>query len=338
MPNNDKGLLEDVSRGDQVAFGQLIDLYQPRIFNFAYRILERREDAQDVAQDTFLKVYEKSGELAGKEELNLQAYIYKIAQNLSMDELNRRGKTVSSDDIDTQDMNVYQDPERALLLKEQITKVGKVARTLAEGHRVILTLRELHEMDYRGIADVMGMTRGNVGVLLLRARLKFKEAYVMGDFQEENLTNECKRMLPMISAYYDNEVTAEERREVKQHLEDCPLCKLALDEITDASKSYRALLPLAVPGALKIGVLAKAGAAAGHGFTQAAKTGGAATKASMAAKAAPAATKAGMSIIAKIAIGVATAAVITTGQDTRHSGSSMTRNLTMGSCGRSLTR
>ncbi|MFA5866340.1 MAG: sigma-70 family RNA polymerase sigma factor [Actinomycetota bacterium] len=316
MAEDTTKLLIEIAADDQKAFEELIDLYQPRIFNFSYRILGKREDAQDVTQETFLRIYEKAGELAKKKELNLQAYIYRVAQNLAINEVNRRGKVVAKDDLEAEDTNVYQDPERALLLKDQINKVRKVAKTLAEGHQIVLTLRELHELDYQNIGEVMGMTRNNVGVLLMRARLKFKEAYIMGELNEDNLTEECKRMLPLISAYYDNEVTPEERKRVKQHLKDCPLCKLALDEITEASMSYRSLIPLAVPAAIKTGVLAKAGTLAGHGLSNSGTFTSASQATGTATQAAATITKTGMSLVAKIALGIGTAAIVVSGAAT----------------------
>lgn len=71
----------------------------------------------------------------------------------------------------------------------------------------------------------------------------------------DKLTSECKDMLPLISAYIDDELSDEKRASVEAHLDECPLCRLAMEEMTEASKSYRGIIPLIPPAALKTGVL-----------------------------------------------------------------------------------
>jgi anti-sigma factor RsiW len=66
----------------------------------------------------------------------------------------------------------------------------------------------------------------------------------MSSVDVEKLSKECQTMLPLLSAYIDGELTDQERVKVEGHLDDCPLCRLALEEMTEASKSYRGLIPL----------------------------------------------------------------------------------------------
>lgn len=84
----------------------------------------------------------------------------------------------------------------------------------------------------------------------MRARVKFKEAFRMSQVTAKELSKECEAMLPRLSAYLDDELGPVEIEEVKAHLEGCPLCRLALEEQTEASKSYRGIAPLAPPAAL----------------------------------------------------------------------------------------
>jgi anti-sigma factor RsiW len=118
---------------------------------------------------------------------------------------------------------------------------------LPEQHRAVLALRELDGMSYADIGQVLDMSPSNVGVTLMRARLKLKGAVRMSYVDAEKLAAECQEMLPKLSAMIDGELSAAERERVERHLDDCPLCRLALEEMTEASKSYRALIPLLPP-------------------------------------------------------------------------------------------
>lgn len=247
MKLTDKQIIEQIGQGNAEGYEFFIKEYQARIYNFIYRMVENREDASDLTQETFIKIFEKAGDLSKKETLNLKAYLYKTAQNTTLNEIKKRKRERPKEDLEVEDINVYQDPERALLLKEQIEKTRKVAGSMSEGHRVVLSLKELQELNYKDIAEIMGMTKTAVGVLLMRARLKFKEGYAMSEIQKEELSKECKEILPLISSYLDKETTREESKQVEKHLAECPLCSLARDELADASTSYRVLLPVIPP-------------------------------------------------------------------------------------------
>lgn len=79
----------------------------------------------------------------------------------------------------------------------------------------------------------------------------------MSQVDVEQLSKECKEMLPLLSAFVDNELSQEERKKVEEHLKDCPLCRLALEEMTEASKSYRGIIPLIPPPNLQANVFAR---------------------------------------------------------------------------------
>lgn len=76
----------------------------------------------------------------------------------------------------------------------------------------------------------------------------------MSSIDVDTLTAECQAMLPLLSAYIDKELASEKLGDVEAHVADCAFCRLALDEMTEASRSYRALVPLLPPLALKEGV------------------------------------------------------------------------------------
>ena len=247
---DDITLVSAARGGDAAAYGQLFERYHARIYNYAYGIVGNREDAGDIAQDAFVRVFEALPRLAG--ELNFSAYVYRTTHNLAINAVKHRSRFVPPDALDLQaEASLRADPERVALVKEQQDQAWAAAFHLTDNHRAILSLRELHDLSYDEIAQVMGMPRNTVGVLLSRARMKYKEAFRMSSIDTDNLVKECREMLPLLSALIDDELDAAKRTRVEAHLEECAFCRLALEEMTEASKSYRVIVPLIPAAAAK---------------------------------------------------------------------------------------
>ncbi|GAB4275731.1 MAG: hypothetical protein Kow0056_05630 [Coriobacteriia bacterium] len=242
---DDSKLASRAASGDPVAFSALFEKYQSAIYNYAYRITGDPEDAKDVTQEAFLKVF---GMLERGKELEFRPYLYRTAHNIACDTVGERKRFVGPDALDLEsEPGLSADPERAAPLRDQQEHAYKALFVLSEKHRAVLALREMEGLSYQEIADVLEMPRNTVGVYLSRARLQFKEAFRMSAVDTERLAEECKEMLPLLSAYLDDEVTVAERDRVESHLEGCPLCRLAIDEMRESSRSYRALVPLLPP-------------------------------------------------------------------------------------------
>ena len=251
----DEQLITSARNGDSSAYAALFEKYQSGIYNFAYSLVRSTEDAKDIAQEAFIKVFEALPRL--EEKAKFSSYLYRTARNLAMDTLKAENRYGSAESLELEkDTDIESDPQRSLLLQEQQSEVQKTAADLADDYRMVLSLRELQDLSYDEISSVMEIPKNSVGVLLLRARLKFKQEFRMSQVDVEKLSKECKKMLPLLSAYIDNELSEEEREEVKQHLDDCPLCHLALEEMTEASKSYRGFIPILPPPDLKANVFA----------------------------------------------------------------------------------
>lgn len=240
---DDAQLVALARTGDMDSLGQLFERYQTKIYNYAYSISRNPDDAKDVTQDAFLKVFEALPRHG--DDLNFAAYLFRTTHNLAIDGAKSKARFASPDALDlAEDDRLTADPERTALLKEQQVQIRDAAFSLSDNHRAILALREIEDMSYKEIADVLGMPKNTVGVLLSRARSRFKGAFRMSSVDVEKLSKECQTMLPLLSAYIDGELTDPERATVEGHLEDCPLCRLALEEMTEASRSYRGLIPL----------------------------------------------------------------------------------------------
>jgi RNA polymerase sigma-70 factor (ECF subfamily) len=250
MDISDEQLVLRVKSGEFSLYQHLFERYQKQIYNFAYNILGSNEDAKDITQEAFVKVFEALPKI--KKKLNFSAYLYKTTHNLAVDELKKRKRMGAPEILDVkEDTNIYSHPQKNLLLKEQQSQVRNAAMNLSEDYRTILTLKELDSLSYQQISFIMQIPKNQVGVLLLRARLKFKQEFRMAQIDVERLSKECRRMLPLLSGYIDNELTDKQKEKVKSHLKDCPFCQLALEEMLDASRTYRGIVPLIPPPTLK---------------------------------------------------------------------------------------
>lgn len=263
----DRELVAAVQAGDSSAYGELFERYQQKIYSFTYGILGNADDARDVTQDAFVRVFEALPKKS-PDEVEFAAYLYRAARNASYDVAKARGRFTSPEALETvEESTMDAHPERATLFAEQQDVVRRALSSLPEDYRAVLLLREVQEMSYAEIAEALDMPRNTAGVMIMRARLKFKEAFRMAHVDAETLCAECQAMLPKLSAYIDDELKPADRAKVETHLADCPLCRLALDEMRESSKSYRAILPLIplAPSAIKAGVMARVPQMAGPG-------------------------------------------------------------------------
>ncbi|MEK7817727.1 MAG: sigma-70 family RNA polymerase sigma factor, partial [Actinomycetota bacterium] len=207
---------------------------------------DNAEDAADIVQDAFIKVYMALGRT---EVQNFSAYLYRIARNLAYDEIRRRSRFADVDHeiLAPEDPNIYTDPQRAVMLSEQIEMVRRAAANLNENQRAALVLKELQGFDYGQMAEVLESNRNAVGALLSRARLSLREELRMAQISTEKMPAACEEIIVLLSPYIDGELAGEQLETVDSHLSECTFCSAALEEMREASKSFRMLIPVVPP-------------------------------------------------------------------------------------------
>jgi len=163
-------------------FEKLYQQYEQPIYQYVYRLLGDPEDARDFTQDAFVKAYRKLPETLAKGNFQPQAWLYRIATNVCLDELRHR-KLLKWQPWETfvslfHPSQIARDnPERDALQIETRHEVEKVLEKLSPRYRAALMLREYHGLGYEEISDVMGTSRTAVKTLLLRARESFRLHY-----------------------------------------------------------------------------------------------------------------------------------------------------------------
>lgn len=176
---SDEIIVQEVLAGNTQAFEQLLEKYQRKIFTIAYRFLGNYEDANDIAQETFLKAYKALPNFRG--EASLLTWLGKIATNLCRDELrkrSRRCKTVSlEDDLWLEDGSVKRqiadekpNPEEEFEKKEVRLHLQHQLNLLKEDYRMIVVMRDINGLSYEEISTELGLNIGTVKSRLNRAR------------------------------------------------------------------------------------------------------------------------------------------------------------------------
>ncbi len=183
----DATLVERTRSGDMQAFGALVAKYQDRVFNMVYRMCGRREDAEELAQEAFLKALEKITQF--RSQSSFYTWLFRIAANLVISHRRRSGRirfhTLDPSDSDgesqagalTAQMAARREksPAAAVASAETQLMVTAALEELDDEMRLVVLLRDGEDMEYAEIADVLNTPVGTVKSRLHRARNELRE-------------------------------------------------------------------------------------------------------------------------------------------------------------------
>ena len=159
-------------QGDQAAFGQLLRAYERPVYNLAYRMLGNAEEAEDAAQETFLRAYTRLATY--QPERKFVNWLLSIASHYCIDRLRRHARTpqLSLDDaLPPQWLTSDGErPEQVVDRKQEQEMVRKVLATLPPDYRTAVVLRYWYDMSYEEIATTTGSTESAIKSRLHRAR------------------------------------------------------------------------------------------------------------------------------------------------------------------------
>ena len=177
--DNDGDRIERILRGDTVAFRELVNRHKDFAFTLAYRILNSREDAEEAAQDAFVRAY--NGLATFNREAKFTTWLYRIVVNCALTVQQRRKKPTE----DLENVHViakYEATKRAndtsdsLKNKEQKFYIQKALKLLSPDDVTMITLFYLKENSLEEIAETVGIETNTVKVKLHRARKRLAEA------------------------------------------------------------------------------------------------------------------------------------------------------------------
>jgi RNA polymerase sigma-70 factor (ECF subfamily) len=160
-------LLIEAAKEDPAAFADLVRRHQDALFHFLYRMTGNREDAEDLAQEAFVRIYRALPRFRSGSPF--KPWMYKIAVNLAINHYNARKPTAQLAE-EYPSASPFTSPELMAELRETQRDLRKALLQLPEQYRAILLLRHLNELSYQDIADALGVPIGTAKVRLHRAR------------------------------------------------------------------------------------------------------------------------------------------------------------------------
>ncbi|WP_412986057.1 RNA polymerase sigma factor [Pontimicrobium sp. IMCC45349] len=173
MTTNDKVYIDKILNGDANAYAVIVERYKDLVYTLAYRMMKHTEEAEEVAQDTFIKAYKSLNKFKGDSKFS--TWIYRVAYNTCLDRLKKNKRYQSNVAIDEYTehhvksidnaLDVLEQKERQLVIKSCIDKLDSESSFL-------LTLYYFEEQSLDEIAAITGLKANNVKVKIFRARKK----------------------------------------------------------------------------------------------------------------------------------------------------------------------
>ncbi len=183
-------LIRAAQRGDQDAFEQLVRAYDQSVLRLAMNLLRSPEDARDVYQEAFLRVYKNLDSF--RFDCSFHTWLYRIVTNICLDQLRKRKvRKEESSVVETADgpldrMDAFEeegansDPERSMWNRQLKNKIENALQDLTPRERMVFELRHYQGLRLRNIGEMLGTTEEAAKNCLFRATQKMRS--VLGDF------------------------------------------------------------------------------------------------------------------------------------------------------------
>ena len=177
--DSDVSLVRRAREGDYAAFEQLFERHRSLVYRFAYQMGGRRDDAEDMVQEAFVRAYQNLHRY--RDEAKFTTWLLRIVSNLCTDQArmaHRRSaleQQEASGALDWMTIGDVDDPVDNLEADRRKVVLRKALNALPTHHRSVIVLRDLEERDYHDIANILGCTTGGAKLRVLRARRALKE-------------------------------------------------------------------------------------------------------------------------------------------------------------------
>lgn len=162
-----KELIDGLKKKDDLAFKKVMDLYKNKIFNYLRMMLNNEQIAEELTQDTFVKVYFKAHTLKTE---NLKAWIYTIATNLARSEFRKKKVKFLFSLGDIKEINLSYNPsfEDEIVIKQMLA-------TLPEKYRVPIVMKEITSFSFEEISNILNKPVGTIKTLVFRGKSQLKK-------------------------------------------------------------------------------------------------------------------------------------------------------------------
>ncbi len=169
----DNLLIERYLRGDEEGFAMLVAQHQNQVMNTVYSLIGKTRDADDIAQEVFIKVYKNLGSFNRKSKFS--TWLYRITINTAYNHLKKEKKYIPSEDYLQKPEECKNTPWKTLENKERQTLIKQSIARLPFKFRRVIVLKEIEGLSYKDIAKTLGCRIGTVESRLFRARRMLKK-------------------------------------------------------------------------------------------------------------------------------------------------------------------
>ena len=177
--NHEESLLQRAKNGDQAAFGELVTLYEKKVYALALRMCKHPEDAAEASQEAFLAAWQGLKFFRG--EASFSTWLYRLTSNACVDLLRKEQRHRAAAGPSLDDEGVYLDVADSTPSPHDIAEKGELKeqieaglRALSPEHREVLVLREIHQLSYDEIAETLSLDSGTVKSRISRGRKQLR--------------------------------------------------------------------------------------------------------------------------------------------------------------------
>ena len=172
-----KKRIKQVIKGDQNAFGDIIDIYKDKVFQICYRMLGNRHEAEDISQEAFLRAYVNINRF--NMDLKFSTWLYRIATNLCIDRIRKKKPDyyLDAEVPGTDGLNMYSQissdsrlPEEDVESLELQAVIQREISKLPEKYRSVIVLKYIEELSLNEISEILELPLGTVKTRIHRGR------------------------------------------------------------------------------------------------------------------------------------------------------------------------
>ena len=192
-------LLEKARQGDQEAFGELVRLYEKKVYALTLRMCKNPDDAAEAAQEAFLAAWQGLKFFRG--EASFSTWLYRLASNACVDLLRKEQRHRAAAGPSLNDEDTYMDIADDAATPQELAERSELREQIEEGlqslspeHREVLILRELHQLSYDEIAQTLDLDTGTVKSRISRGRKALRNFLLQsGNFSHPGASKEMKK-------------------------------------------------------------------------------------------------------------------------------------------------
>ena len=179
MNESEVVLVKRAQEGDMGAFTELVTLHRKKIYDLAYQMSHNHEDAEDIAQEVFIKLWRIIHKFKGKS--SFFTWLYRVAVNVCKNYFRRKSSshTVFQEAIIDKQLAAKNNPVRELISKETRQAIARAIEKLPFKHRMVVILHDIQGLSHKQISEIMGCSCGTV-----RSRLFYASEKLKGELAE----------------------------------------------------------------------------------------------------------------------------------------------------------